>query len=56
VQAACGYLSHAPKTLHFGLGDSPRFDKVVVTWPGGRTQELAGVNPDALNDVVETRD
>jgi hypothetical protein len=44
VNPAGGYLSHSSRTLHFGLGDRTRVDRVEVTWPRGRRQTL--VNPD----------
>jgi hypothetical protein len=53
VQAAGGYLSQSSHTLHFGLGDSPQFDRVEVTWPGGRPQTLDNVKANQVNDVVE---
>ncbi len=40
VQAGSGYLSQHSKTLHFGLGDSARADRVLIRWPSGATQEF----------------
>jgi Flp pilus assembly protein TadD len=40
VQAGSGYLSQHTKTLHFGLGDSPLAEKIVIRWPSGATQEF----------------
>src|SRR5262249_9277929 len=34
VQAAGGYLSQSSRTLHFGLGERTRVDRVEVRWPG----------------------
>jgi hypothetical protein len=53
VQPTGGYLSQSSKTVHFGLGDSPEFDRVEVTWPSGLKQQLDAVKPNALNEVVE---
>jgi len=39
---AGGYLSQSSKTLHFGLGERSKIDKVEIRWPrGGRTEMLA---------------
>jgi hypothetical protein len=53
VQAACGYLSHSSRVLHFGLGDRPDIDRVEVDWPSGAHQRLEGVAADRLHDLVE---
>ena len=36
VQAAGGYLSQSSRTVHFGLGDRKKVDRVEITWPGRR--------------------
>ena len=33
VKPAGGYLSQSSKTLHFGLGDRPKIDRVEIIWP-----------------------
>ena len=33
VHAAGGYLSQSSKTLHFGLGDRTKIDRVEIQWP-----------------------
>ena len=40
VQAGSGYLSQHTKTQHFGLGESPRADRILIRWPSGSTQEF----------------
>jgi len=40
VQAGSGYLSQHTKTLHFGLGDAARADKMTIRWPSGLKQEF----------------
>lgn len=54
VRAACGYLSHSSRTLHFGLGDRSNIDRVEITWPGGLKQQLTNVAPNQLHDIVES--
>ncbi len=41
-----GYQSTSENFLHFGLGDATTIDKVVVSWPDGKTQELVGLSAD----------
>jgi hypothetical protein len=36
VQAAGGYLSQSSRTVHFGLGDRSRIDRVEILWPRRR--------------------
>jgi tetratricopeptide (TPR) repeat protein len=40
VQAGSGYLSQHTKTLHFGLGDASRADRLAIQWPSGLRQEF----------------
>jgi hypothetical protein len=41
-----GFQSSVDHRLHFGLGDSPRIDSLVVIWPDHRFQVLRGVAVD----------
>ncbi|HET6254046.1 MAG TPA: VCBS repeat-containing protein [Puia sp.] len=43
VNPARGYLSCMPAELHFGLGKAEVVDSVVIVWPGGMKQQVAGV-------------
>jgi hypothetical protein len=40
VNPAGGYLSQSSKTLHFGLGDRARIDRVEIKWPRGTVQTV----------------
>jgi Flp pilus assembly protein TadD len=53
VQAGSGYLSQHTKTLHFGLGDSPRADLVLIRWPSGSTQEFRALPAGFRHFVTE---
>jgi hypothetical protein len=53
VQAAGGYLSQSSRTLHFGLGDRPDIDRVVITWPGGLRQTIDHPAANRRHDIVE---
>jgi hypothetical protein len=43
VRTGSSYLSQHAMSLHFGLGSSPRADRLLVRWPDGRTQALVDV-------------
>jgi hypothetical protein len=53
VQAAGGYLSHASRTLHFGLGDETNIERVEITWPSGLRQQLGPIAANTLHDITE---
>lgn len=40
IRNGSSYLSQAELTQTFGLGDSTRADKLVITWPSGKKTEL----------------
>ena len=48
VRRGDGRASMNSATLLVGLGQAARADKVQVTWPSGRTQELEGVDAGGL--------
>jgi hypothetical protein len=50
---AGGYLSQSSKTLHFGLGDRAKVDKVEIRWPGQKKATTEIVNP-KINRVHPT--
>lgn len=47
LRAGEGFLSQASKWLHFGLGNTPSIDRLMVHWPGGAIEEFQGASPDA---------
>ncbi len=53
VQGAGGYLAESSRTVHFGLGDDPKIDRVEITWPSGLRQTLKDVAVNAVRDVTE---
>jgi hypothetical protein len=60
VHAAGGYLSHSSRTLHFGLGDRTKVDRVEIAWPGGRAgkgrrQTIREPRLNTRHDVEEAR-
>src|SRR5207249_4045137 len=40
VAGASGFCAQNQRRLHFGLGKTPRLEKVVVRWPSGKEQTL----------------
>ena len=50
VLAGGSYASGRQPAAHFGLGDVPRIDGVVVRWPDGMSERFTGVR---LDTVVE---
>ncbi len=54
VQGAGGYLAQSSRTVHFGLGDDPRIDRVEIAWPSGLRQTLETVAVNTTRDVTET--
>jgi hypothetical protein len=53
VQAAGGYLSQSSNTVHFGLGDWPKIDRVEIRWPSGRMQVLPEPALNTRHQVTE---
>ncbi|MFP6872898.1 MAG: ASPIC/UnbV domain-containing protein [Verrucomicrobiales bacterium] len=43
VTAGSGFLAQSAKTLHFGLNQDSKIDKLVVHWPGAETQSYPGL-------------
>jgi hypothetical protein len=53
VYPAGGYLAQSSKTIHFGLGDRTRIDRVEITWPSGVRQTLQEPKRNELQIVDE---
>jgi hypothetical protein len=53
VKSGSSYLSQSELPLTFGVGKRDRVDRLVVTWPGGRTEEFANVASGRAYDCVE---
>jgi len=45
-----GYLSTNEPAVHFGLGKTTKIDSIVVVWPDGKSNSIAGVT---ANQVVK---
>ncbi|MEM7584121.1 MAG: tetratricopeptide repeat protein [Acidobacteriota bacterium] len=53
VRAGEGFLSQSSRWLHFGLGEIERIESLVITWPGGKREEISGIEVDARYLIVE---
>jgi hypothetical protein len=53
VAGASGFCAQNQRRLHFGLGPSPRLEKVLIRWPSGRIQTLSGPQLGQINKVKE---
>ena len=56
VQSGGSYLSHSDMSLHFGLSDRDRVNRLIVDWPSGRRQEIVDIEADQLLTVYESLD
>ena len=53
VKSGSSYLSQSELPVTFGVGRRDRVDRVVVSWPSGRTEEFANVATGKSYDCVE---
>ncbi len=53
VRAGGGFETQSSMWLHFGLGDQAGIDKIVVRWPGGKTQTFSAVAQDRWYRIVQ---
>ncbi|MDF1582311.1 MAG: CRTAC1 family protein [Methyloprofundus sp.] len=47
------HRSQNAQRLHFGLGKNNKIDKIQVQWPGGKMQELIGIETDRVLQIKE---
>ena len=53
VKSGSSYLSQSELPVTFGVGRRDRVDRVVITWPSGRTEEFKNVATGKAYDCVE---
>jgi hypothetical protein len=51
IDPGSGYLCQQEPVAHFGLGAATAVESVTITWPGGETRELRGIEVDRLHQV-----
>jgi hypothetical protein len=56
VKSGSSYLSQSELPLTFGVGKRDRIERIVVTWPSGRTDEHKNVAAGRAYECVEGRD
>jgi hypothetical protein len=54
VMATRSYLSQSELPVTFGLGGAAKVDSIEVTWPGGGTQRLEGIEIDRTSVVTQS--
>jgi class 3 adenylate cyclase len=47
------YLSASDVRVHFGLGTSPEFERVLASWPSGRTESWSGLAADRTVELKQ---
>jgi hypothetical protein len=53
VKSGSSYLSQSELPLTFGVGTRDRVDRLVISWPSGRTEEFSGVATGRAYTCVE---
>jgi hypothetical protein len=53
VKGGSSYLSQSELPVTFGVGRADRVDRVVVTWPAGKTEEVKNLAAGKAYDWVE---
>jgi enediyne biosynthesis protein E4 len=53
VHAAGGYLSQSSKTLHYGLGERAKIDRIEIRWPSGLHQTIDNPDINKLHVITE---
>jgi hypothetical protein len=53
VKSGSSYLSQSELPVTFGVGERDRVERVVVSWPSGRTEEFKNLTSGRAYDCVE---
>ena len=53
IRSGGSYLSHNDMRAHFGLGEATRVERVVIRWPSGLVETIAGLDVNRFHDVHE---
>ena len=53
VKGACSYLARHTEWLHFGLGKASQVKSLVIDWPNGERQVVAGIPVNRRIRIVE---
>ena len=55
LKSGSSYLSQSELPVTFGVGKRDRVDRVVVTWPNGRSEDYKNVAAGRAYDWIEGR-
>ena len=53
LRAGEGFLSQSSKWVHFGIGRGREIERLSISWPGGETEELAGLQVNTRYQIVK---
>ncbi|MEL6391864.1 MAG: CRTAC1 family protein [Bacteroidota bacterium] len=53
VHLGSGFASQSSQSLHFGLGNTPIINELVVYWPSGQLDSLGSFNPNQRLEINE---
>ena len=53
LRAGEGFVSQSSKWVHFGVGDEPKIDHLIVRWPGGEAERFTGLAPNARYTIKQ---
>ena len=53
ISAAAGFAAQNQRPLHYGLGQAPSVDRVVIRWPSGASQTIANPQVDMRHHVKQ---
>lgn len=53
LRAGDGFLAQSSKWVHFGLGEHPQIERLMVRWPDGQTEEFRNLQADTHYDLVQ---
>jgi len=53
VTGGNGFAAQSQRSLHFGLGEDPEVDRVVISWPSGREQTITSPELNREHQIEE---
>lgn len=53
VAGGCGFAAQNDSRVHFGLGEAPHIQQILIRWPSGKIQTLKDWNIEKTNVVKE---
>ena len=53
VDGGSSHASQNSSIIHFGLGENKIIDSLIVTWPGGKKQNITQILPNQVIEIEE---